>query len=485
MKDKNLQTIGRPLQRHRFFLFSFMLALVCLGFFSNGPGATFAPSEEERVATIEQESNEELKLAVLPPKIDPEGRTYAEVDDMLFWVREGADPESALTGNRWTNGIVYYVFDAAVSNIHRQNWRNAAAAWSAVAPLIFTEGTGTGNYIYVQNGSGNNSYVGMIGGRQLMNIFNWTERYVIAHEIGHALGLIHEHQRSGRDSYVTINYSNIQSGYQYAFGIVGSTNYGPYDFDSVMHYNKCAFSTDCPPGFSCACTHYAITVPPPNAQWQNLIGQHDHLSQLDGAGMAQRYRAPIVRTNPATYVAIFSARLNGSVDPNGLATSVYFQYGTTTDYGFTTAPHTRTGNTPRTVIANINGLSASTTYHFRIVATSSAGTRYGRDRTFTTPSPTGLPIVTTKPATNVASHSATLNGLLYPHGLSTTVDFQYGPTTSYGSTTPMQTRTGNTYQNVGANISGLMANRVYHFRIKATNMAGTRFGNDRTFTTRP
>ena len=35
---------------------------------------------------------------------------------MFFWVREGAGVESAFTGNRWTNGIVYYVFDAAVSS---------------------------------------------------------------------------------------------------------------------------------------------------------------------------------------------------------------------------------------------------------------------------------------------------------------------------------------------------------------------------------
>jgi hypothetical protein len=124
-------------------------------------------------------------------------------------------------------------------------------------------------------------------------------------------------------------------------------------------------------------------------------------------------------------------------------------------------------------------------YHFRIVASNAAGTRFGVDRTFTTRSPTGLPIVITNAATNVASHSTTLNGLLYPHGLSTSVNFQYGPTISYGSATPTQTRIGNTYQNVSANISGLVANRVYHFRIKATNMAGTRFGNDRTFTTRP
>jgi homoserine acetyltransferase len=135
------------------------------------------------------------------------------------------------------------------------------------------------------------------------------------------------------------------------------------------------------------------------------------------------------------------------------------------------------------VAANISGLTASTTYHFRIVATNSAGTVYGADRTFTTLSATGSPVVITNPATNVTSSSATLNGTVDPHGLTTTVYFQYGTTTSYGLTTAAQSKTGNTYQAVAANISGLTASTTYHFRIVATNSAGTGYGSDRTFTT--
>ena len=108
-----------------------------------------------------------------------------------------------------------------------------------------------------------------------------------------------------------------------------------------------------------------------------------------------------------------------------------------------------------------------------IVATNSGGTRYGSDRTFTT---TGPPVVATNPATNVASFSATLNGSVNPDGLSTTVRFQYGRTTSYGSTTTSQTKSGNTTQNVAVNISGLAANKTYHFRIVATNSNGTTYG---------
>jgi hypothetical protein len=192
---------------------------------------------------------------------------------------------------------------------------------------------------------------------------------------------------------------------------------------------------------------------------------------------------PVAITNQASYIASFSARLNGSVDPHGLTTTVYFQYGTTTSYGLTTAIQSKTGNTYQNVVATIGGLTASTTYHFRIVATNGAGTRYGSDRTFTTLSATGAPVVITNPATNVTSSSATLNGSVDPHGLTTTVHFQYGTTTSYGHTTANQTKTGNAYQNVAANISGLAANTRYHFRIMGTNGAGTRYGGDRSFTT--
>jgi plastocyanin len=192
---------------------------------------------------------------------------------------------------------------------------------------------------------------------------------------------------------------------------------------------------------------------------------------------------PAVTTNLATNVAAFSATLNGSVNPRGATTTVHFQYGLTTSYGSTTPMQTQTGNTFRPISANISGLLANRTYHFRIGAHNNGGTSFGADRTFTTLTATGSPVVATSPATLVAAFSATLNGSLNPHGLTTTVQFQYGTTTSYGSTTPMQTHTGSTYRNIRANISGLMANTTYHFRIVATNSAGTRFGADRTFTT--
>ena len=192
---------------------------------------------------------------------------------------------------------------------------------------------------------------------------------------------------------------------------------------------------------------------------------------------------PVVTTNPETFVASFSATLNALLNPHGLTTSVHFQYGPTTSYGLTTAPQSETGSTYRNVSVNISSLTASTTYHFRIVGTNSAGTTMGSDKTFTTFTATGPPVVTTSPATSVTTSSATLHGSLDPHGLTTSVYFQYGTTTSYGHAIDPQLRTGNTYQSVSTNIPGLSASTTYHFRIVATNTSDTRAGGDRMFTT--
>ncbi|MGD9366508.1 MAG: glucoamylase family protein [Desulfobacteraceae bacterium] len=97
--------------------------------------------------------------------------------------------------------------------------------------------------------------------------------------------------------------------------------------------------------------------------------------------------APTVATGSAGPVNSTSATLNGTVNPNGLSTSYYFEYGTDTSYGSTTtSADVGSGTTDVSVSADITGLSADTAYHFRLVAINSAGTTNGSDSTFTTDS---------------------------------------------------------------------------------------------------
>jgi len=103
------------------------------------------------------------------------------------------------------------------------------------------------------------------------------------------------------------------------------------------------------------------------------------------------------------------------------------------------------------------------------------------------PPPLRLTRVTTNPATNITTYSATLNGSVVPYWKSN-VFFEYGLTTSYEQSTPFQSEgPGNTSRNVSANIGSLLAEKTYHFRIVASNNGITedRFGRDKTFETKP
>lgn len=90
-------------------------------------------------------------------------------------------------------------------------------------------------------------------------------------------------------------------------------------------------------------------------------------------------------TESATGVTMTGATLNGSVNPEGEETKYYFEYGKTVSYGKTTAEESAgSGASGVKESKAITGLEPSTTYHFRIVATNTTGTAYGKDETFIT-----------------------------------------------------------------------------------------------------
>jgi uncharacterized protein (TIGR02145 family) len=138
-----------------------------------------------------------------------------------------------------------------------------------------------------------------------------------------------------------------------------------------------------------------------------------------------------------------------------------------------------------TFASNITGLNGATTYYVRAYATNKVGTGFGMTMSFTTLGQ--APTASTESATNITTTSAKLNGKAKANYLSTTVTFEYGTTMSYGQTvSPEQNQiTGNTFNNVSADIFGLTPGTIYHFRMKTMNSLGTVFGNDLTFTTVP
>jgi hypothetical protein len=129
-----------------------------------------------------------------------------------------------------------------------------------------------------------------------------------------------------------------------------------------------------------------------------------------GATVSAAATPPAVGTGKATAVAQQTATLNGSVNPHGVPTAFYFQFGRTKSYGARTPTgDAGTGTKAHPVSAALTGLQPHTTYHYRLVAFSTAGTTRGGDRAFKT-----LQVPT------VLSISAVPNPVVYGRAVSVT-----------------------------------------------------------------
>jgi astacin len=137
------------------------------------------------------------------------------------------------------------------------------------------------DYICFYKSTGCSSYVGMQGGMQPVNIADWAIYGNVIHEVCHAAGLWHEHSRKDRAAYINLNFSNIKPEAKHNFDMTQAEGQdsGVYDYDSIMHYGAYAFAIDR--------SHPTIT-PVQSAR----IGQRDHLSAGDTAGLKVLYPAP-------------------------------------------------------------------------------------------------------------------------------------------------------------------------------------------------
>ena len=204
-----------------------------------------------------------------------------------------------------------------------------------------------------------------------------------------------------------------------------------------------------------------------------------------GGTVATAAQPPSATTGTASGITTVAATLGGTVNANDGSTTVTFEYGTDTNYGSeaTAAESPVSGTTDTAVSAALSGLTPGTTYHFRVKAVNAEGTTLGSDATFTTLG--AAPTATTGAASSVTATAASLAATVNPNELSTTVTFEYGTDTNYGSeaTAAESPLTGNTDQAVSAALTGLVPATTYHFRVKAVNSLGTTLGSDATFTT--
>jgi DNA-binding beta-propeller fold protein YncE len=195
---------------------------------------------------------------------------------------------------------------------------------------------------------------------------------------------------------------------------------------------------------------------------------------------------PTVTTGAASEVGGSTATLNGTVNPEGLNVSdCHFDYGTTTAYGQTASCEqvVGSGGGDVSVTAKLAGLTAGSEYHFRLVACNSNGCAEGSDAGFSTPP---APAITGETVTNLMESSADLNASVNP-GAQQLEDchFEYGkgpyehtvPCSPSAAQVPPDTQS----HPISATIGELEHDHTYHWRVIATNAAGTTKSPDHTF----
>lgn len=181
----------------------------------------------------------------------------------------------------WPDGLVAYEIHPNLPDEFRIH--DAIAHWEEQTSIRFVERTESNsgqyrNYILFRPGNGCSSYVGMQGGMQPINLARACSTGNTIHEIGHALGLWHEQSRIDRDEYVDVVYANIISLYAFNFDkqTRNGQDLGEYDYGSIMHYPRWAFSKN---------GKDTIVPHDENAE----IGQRDGLSAGDIDGIVDLY----------------------------------------------------------------------------------------------------------------------------------------------------------------------------------------------------
>lgn len=212
--------------------------------------------------------------------------------------------------------------------------------------------------------------------------------------------------------------------------------------------------------------------------------------ELEGAGKGGAL--PRATTEGASEQTGTTAKLGGSVDPEGTYTTYHFEYGTETENYSAATPENGAGEGTSSVpvSATVTGLQPGTTYHYRITANSAEGTAVGVDKTFTTTGtpPPPPPSVTTGGTSSITVHKATVEATVNPNGADTHYYVEYGTNSGlYEQTAPAPPGTddgaGTTPTTVKTTLSNLAPYEAYYYRVVASNSSGATYGEQKEFRT--
>lgn len=211
---------------------------------------------------IKTDSVVTLARVILPGSKSPQRITvgvkngYAILDGDIILGRvkdlmrqSNAESSVAIDGSayRWPNGKIPYTISSDFSEAYKNTILRAINYLDAKTNLCFVARDQETDYVTFRPGEGCSSNIGKTGGQQFINLLSTgCDVGRIVHELCHTAGLYHEQSREDRDTFVKVEWTNIEPGKENNFSqvSVGATDYGSYDYYAIMHYPANAFAID-------------------------------------------------------------------------------------------------------------------------------------------------------------------------------------------------------------------------------------------------